>query len=419
MKAKTQRQILIVNSSPKLAPISKTQLKWAKEHCIEYIGLVSKKGVITCLNCTETFERPGTRDNYKCPFCNTRLHLMETLKRTFDYSAYFSVIDKCHGFQVIRNFKITANFKKGMKANISCFEACQIWLDNSGKFEIFGKQHYCNFYMDTWSGCFEIQNKRRIDFFDMIPYKVYPKMKLIPEIKRSGFKGDFYSLTPFDLFSNLLQSNKFETLVKAGQYNLVTHNRLSLINKYWGSICICIRNSYTIEDAGLWFDYIELLASFNKDLRNPKYVCPIDLSYQHDKYVEKYRKLQRKQEFEKLKEEIHIAQKDYNSRMANFFGLTFDHDNIRISVVEKISDFLDISNLHQHCIFSNQYYNKEDSLIMVAYRHDELLETIEVSLDTFQILQSRGKNNQPSEEHDKIIKIVNNNIDKIKYAKAS
>ncbi|MGJ1350657.1 MULTISPECIES: PcfJ domain-containing protein [Sphingobacterium] len=58
-------------------------------------------------------------------------------------------------------------------------------------------------------------------------------------------------------------------------------------------------------------------------------------------------------------------------------------------------------------------------MILVAYRNGEILETIEISLKDYRILQSRGRNNKETKEHDKIISIVNENIDKIKYIKAS
>lgn len=58
-------------------------------------------------------------------------------------------------------------------------------------------------------------------------------------------------------------------------------------------------------------------------------------------------------------------------------------------------------------------------MILVAYRNGEILETIEISLKDYRILQSRGRNNKETKEQDKIISIVNENIDKIKYIKAS
>ena len=68
----------------------------------------------------------------------------------------------------------------------------------------------------------------------------------------------------------------------------------------------------------------------------------------------------------------------------------------------------------QHCVFSNAYYNKEHSLILSATINGKRIETIEVSLKTFQIVQSRGLCNANTEYHDRIINLVNNNINLIR-----
>lgn len=417
MKAKTKFQIQIVNLTNKLAPISKIQLSWAKKHCFKHEGIKSKKGIITCLDCGHSFKTEKRGNRCKCPSCGTMLQLIETLKRKFDDWAYFSTIDKLKGYQIIRHFKLKADYKKGLKADISCFEACQIWIDKSGKFEIFGLQHFHNYYFDTWSGAREIRNKKLLHKYDLRPYRLYPKMKLIPELQRSGFDGDFHELTTLTFFRNILIDNKFETLIKANQSSIISHNNLRLINEYWPSIRICIRNSYTVDDASLWFDYLQLLKHFNKDLKNPKFVCPLDLPHEHDKYVEKRRKQRNRLQLEKLKSEIYNSQKVYEQRMSKFFGITFSNGNISISVVKHVRDFFEISESQGHCLFTNEYYNRTNSLIMVATKENEILETIEISLRNFSIIQSRGKFNKKTENHETIIQLVQKNVHVIqKYA---
>ena len=66
------------------------------------------------------------------------------------------------------------------------------------------------------------------------------------------------------------------------------------------------------------------------------------------------------------------------------------------------------AELH-HCLFSNEYYLKENSLILSATIEGKRIETIEVSLDTLQVLQSRGVCNQNSSYHDQIVSLVNAN----------
>ena len=64
------------------------------------------------------------------------------------------------------------------------------------------------------------------------------------------------------------------------------------------------------------------------------------------------------------------------------------------------------AELH-HCLFSNEYYLKENSLILSATIEGKRIETIEVSLDTLQVIQSRGVCNQNSSYQ--IVSLVNAN----------
>ena len=62
-----------------------------------------------------------------------------------------------------------------------------------------------------------------------------------------------------------------------------------------------------------------------------------------------------------------------------------------------------------HCVFSNAYYLKEDSLILSATIEGKRIETIEMSLRTLEVVQSRGVCNKNTEYHEQIVKIVNAN----------
>lgn len=55
-------------------------------------------------------------------------------------------------------------------------------------------------------------------------------------------------------------------------------------------------------------------------------------------------------------------------------------------------------------------------LILSAKINGERIETIEIDLRTFSIVQSRGKHNQNSQYHDKIIALLKNNMWQIKNA---
>ena len=72
----------------------------------------------------------------------------------------------------------------------------------------------------------------------------------------------------------------------------------------------------------------------------------------------------------------------------------------------------------RHCVFNMEYYTKPDSLVLSARdRAGNRIETIELSLTDFKVVQSRGICNRNTEYHDRIISLVNANAHK--FAQAS
>ncbi|MBR3021578.1 MAG: PcfJ domain-containing protein [Bacteroidaceae bacterium] len=70
-----------------------------------------------------------------------------------------------------------------------------------------------------------------------------------------------------------------------------------------------------------------------------------------------------------------------------------------------------------HCVFSNAYYdvkNRPYCLILSAKVAGERVETIEVDLKDYSVIQSRGKHNQSSPYHERILQLMNSNMWQIK-----
>lgn len=67
-----------------------------------------------------------------------------------------------------------------------------------------------------------------------------------------------------------------------------------------------------------------------------------------------------------------------------------------------------------HCVFTNEYYDRKDSLILSAKVEDKSVETIEISLSRMEILQSGGLKNNPSKHHKQIMSLLSKNSYHIK-----
>lgn len=414
MKPKNKFQQQVVEASETLPAITNEQIQWGYDNAIEYLGYRSKKGIITCSKCGHSWQGEGelitTILGCDCPNCKSKLTVKATAKRTFSDSYYMTLIDAHKGYQVIRTLMLEYTSKIGELPKYSASEVMQRWIAPDGKFCTFAKlrQTMGTMYYDSWIFHTPLELRQEIDVYNRIyTGAVYPKQKLIPELKRTGYRKALYNQKPLDLFRILLTDSKAETLIKSGYTKLlkrIMDSGWKNIDNYWQSIKICIRNNYKIKDATLWCDYIDLLRFFGKDLHNAKYVCPDNLKAEHDRYVAKKAKADAQLEIEKQL----AKEADYKEAKAKFFGLMFSDGLINVRVLESVAEIITEGKAMHHCVGS--YHSKEDSLILSACINGKRLETIEVSISQLKVIQSRGVCNKNTKYHNQIMDLVNQNI---------
>ena len=201
------------------------------------------------------------------------------------------------------------------------------------------------------------------------------------------------------------QRELFRYLVRRGDYTVPC----------WHAVKICNRRGYRIEDASLWYDLLDALGALGLDTHNAHYVCPTDLRDAHDAYIRRRQRSEKKKRREELERELFAENKAYQRAKARFFGIEILGDDLVIRVLPDVAAFYREGQELHHCVFSNRYYSKADALILSAKdSRGKAVETIEVSLKTFEIVQSRGRSNQPSARHAEIVDIVKRNMNTIK-----
>lgn len=124
-------------------------------------------------------------------------------------------------------------------------------------------------------------------------------------------------------------------------------------------------------------------------------------------------KRQERIERERLEEQqrrIRENESTYREQKSRFFGLAFSDKKITVRVLESVREFYEEGKAMHHCVFSNAYYKRPDSLILSASIGGQRIETVEVSLATFDIVQSRGVCNSQTEYHKRIVKLVRKNM---------
>ena len=347
----------------------------------------------------------------KCPQCFAKLEIMNTKKRVFKQHAYFCIVTTKENFQVLRFFIIQYEARAGEKARYFISEIVQRWIAPNGKHATIARMITMSYYYDIWRFDTPLEIRNDKDHHHISPTCIYPRQKFIPELKRRGYKGDNYGISHFNLFRTLLTESRAETLFKAGQTEILRHfiGYFQLIDSFWASIKICMRNNYYISDANSWCDYIGFLRFFGKDLHNAKYVCPADLNAEHDRYMRKKRAHQERERRKEKRQQALEKEAEFHKMKSKFFGIEITNGTIQVRVLESVKEIIREGDIMHHCVFVSEYHLKPDSLILSACVNGVPMETVEFCLSRMEVVQCRGLHNKNTEYHDQIVELVNKN----------
>lgn len=429
MKPKTKLEKTVIGYADKLPVLTSSMVRQAIKCVAPHIAKLNSKNEYICMDCGHSW-KAGEAKTITCPHCAARLTVEKDRKRKHTVRDYFAVIKNVNGFQVIRMFLMTTSLYKGDKASYNIGEAFQRWIAPDGKNIIISrKRNFMPHYFDAWDWSSGLELRNEHYGHSVYPFKVIGSVTVIPQLRRNGFTGCIHACNPNSLLPALLINNKIETIWKSGQYELAKYciSHEYVLNSNWQAIKITLRHHYEISDANMWFDLLRMLSTLGKDLHNPKFLCPSNLQEAHDHW---HQKITAKEERDRRAAERQRIIKEEQSFIANhafyeereeiyrkakskFFDLQFVDNEIQIKPLVSIREFLDESHLMNHCVFSCKYYEKEESLILHALVNGVSIATIELNINTLEVVQCRGPYNQIPPMKDRIIKLITQNIHKI------
>lgn len=430
MKPKTKLQKEVDRLSTQLPELTEKQKLWAYTHCFEKIGHLCK-GFVWCSECGLEFKYDKTSDlsieiigdKHKCPYCGAILDIKNSRKTQMREKAYFTIISIVGKYQLCRHFLASKCVKKGNHPGYDINECVQNWLSPDGKETIRARiRNAFTYYVDSWvfSKPMEIRpDSGHESAYQIHAEAIYPYQGVTKLLRRNGYTAKCDVVPPSALFKMLLKDNIAEMLIKTRQYSLLKlkYVRGHLNDKYLHSIRIANRNGYIIKDASMWIDYLELLEYFRLDTHNAHYVCPKNLKAEHDRLSIRKRKAELRKETKRKLKEAAKWENLYRENMGKFFGICFGNQEIIISVITSVSDMAAEGEAMHHCVFTSGYYKRPDSLILSARSiTGQRLETVEVSIKTLKIVQSRAHCNTSGPKHAEILELVNKNMNLIKQA---
>ena len=416
MKPRNKFEQAVLAQSKHLRPITKAQRQWAFRECIEHYAYRLPKGKTTCMDCGHSWQMIKPTEHCTCPQCGAGLEVITTRARKLKQRQYFTVLTTSGGYQVLRMYLLIAGMEKGYQASSSVMEIGQYWWDERGRQSIVAVQRTMGHYIDSFAYYSPMAIRRDNEAYHFVARcPLCPKVKLSDTLKRNGFEGKCYGIAPTSLIPALLTDSRAETLLKAGRNEHLAYflSRPRNWDAYWPAYKITLRRSYDITDIALWCDYVDMLRRLGKDAHNAHFVCPEDLLQAHDTAQRKLQ-AQREKEAEAQRRQKAIENEErFQALKAPFFGIAFSDGTIQIRVLESVQEYIEEGQALHHCVFTNEYHLKEKSLILSARIEGKRIETIEVSLETMQVIQCRGLMNQNTEYHERIIELVHQNMKQI------
>lgn len=454
MKPYTKLQRKCMELQERLPKLTEAQEKWIWRQEFktgDYLlrGRGGKHSGVWCHVCGQfdeigsekVFKHDKTRGQHRCSCCGKKIEVRQRgyvdswqrLKKQTNMRVGF--ITTCGGMQVVRVFNLYREVAPMRKIEERIDEVFTVWYDvDKDKEVVISKPYTYNFYNSYWSldEPMKVARKRRTlsyggnDTYDLAYDTFYPRTKVLPVLKRNGWSNKLTKVknSPIRIWKALLHEPIAEGLVKQGQLAIFDYlldtgmedwrhgggYRLALVK-------ICTRHGYIIKDARMWNDVIGMLEELGMDKRSPKYICPDSLKAMHDWLMDKTARLRAKKKKEEQRRENRIWEKKYAEDKARYLPITFDNGVVFCHVIQSVEEMLEEGECMHHCVYDAGYYKRPESLILSARdKAGKRLETVEVNLKTYKVVQSRALQNGRTSLHEDIVSLVEKNMSLVRNA---
>ena len=437
---KTEKERMFVQYANTLPPIAKEKIDWGFSNLIPDTAYFwrhrGNKAEMWCQCCghSEDVELAWSLiDTWTCPHCGKECKVKRVRAEhtpTVE-GRVMSVIEVYKGVQVVRTVEVMRENSERGRTEFYFRERYQNWILANGR-EVVTSQPYSrgiNFF--SWhNGPFSVargkySNYAYNDLFAINNNYLYPRVEVADYMRKNGLnahilkafakmRGETFTLA----VKKWIDTPYYETLYKAKERELFWYFIKSYRNlaDYKPSIRIARKNGYKFYDIGMWVDYVGELMQLGMDTRSPKCICPDDLIEAHGKTRARLAKIREAERKAEERRKIREREADYAKHIAPYIALSFQSKNIEVVVLPTVKAVYDEGEAMHHCIYTMGYYQRQNTLLMSARdRHTgKRLESIEINLDEFKVMQSRGVCNKPTEQHNKIVRLLNANMNKIK-----
>lgn len=416
MKPRTKFQKRVVAANGSLRFLKDKHFVEVYNRTCDHVAFLNKGKTFVCGDCGNviTDTQPNKKGMVSCPFCKHQLIPMLSRKWTNRCTYYIMAIDRSQNFQVLRYFLIEVIHKKGQTVSIRPNEIFRVFIDEFGHKAVCSRRRsiFGSYYLDRWNMYSNIELRQVNAQWEYTPYDIHAwanirVRKFTKKAIQVGLDVSDENFPSVDTICKIMKDNRFETIWKAGLYELSYRLNPECMDRIWPALKICIRNRYVITNVLDYIDYIQQLIQLGKDIRNAHYVCPNDLRAAHAKTNLLIQKEEKKKRLLEERERIMKAEELYAQKVLPFLQLHIQDKDMHIEVLPTVQAFFEEGNAMHHCVYSNKYFEKKDSLILSCRNNEnKRLATIEISLPGAEIKQIRAACNKVPEQYDNIVRLI-------------
>lgn len=369
------------------------------------------KPISYCSECGGQIHNPSLKE---CPHCHAKL-TAEPQDFQRMQAFYHMVLEAKGDIQVCRFFIVKRWTQYGKATDKQVWEVERIMYAPDGERKVFARGvQGMSWYYDAWSLGSEMrlrqeysnQSQKATLRYNLDIYTFQAKSLT----QQWRYKDIPALLEAYGYDTSVLRVIAYpwgETLFKTGQrplFDFFVKNYKQLPAGCHHALNICNRNHYVIADPSMWLDHLRLLRFFHLDTHNAHYVCPADLRAEHQRLLERKRRVDEQRHAEaRAREEQRRKERDkaYAAMIANWaeargavIGLNLTGDNLSVRPLQSVEEFKEEGAAMHHCVYANGYYDltKHPNTLILSAKDSEghRLATIEYNTARHNIVQCRA-----------------------------
>lgn len=428
----------------KLPALTDKHKDYMNRHAIEHFIYYTSPKRCWCTHCGARFSLGAIHDKETCPNCGLQSSTKKSSTQKADLSAYSLVMQTRGDWQILRYFfvesfttaegyKPKSQYAINYKNSRYHTEVLRMW------FNPITKQHFVErlpiVMFPAWRKIpYRLNEELRVvsatsersEWSKEWMYKeTCPYGTIHPYYRKRGVTMKNSTYLCVDEYMRLADKKPWaESLLKMGQIKIANSCLWdnSFIRNYERQVRIAIRHGFDFQNVLLrdYEDYLRDLKELGMDTTNPKYLAPADFIATHQAIHERVQK-KREIENERRRREYEIEQAikqekvkiGFEFRKKVYAGLIIKGHGLTIEPLLTVEQYKEEGHAMHHCV-GGYIASHPNALILSAKMDGKRVETIEVDMVKWVIIQSRAVCNGVSKQHGEIVDLVNGKMAMLK-----